>query len=86
MRRVMSGLVMLAGCDGAAKDSDSGASVHMLPITVGFRGAVGAEDFSCARPLTGLGTSSTTWTPEDFRLYVHDLVLLDDEGLRRFEE
>lgn len=76
------GIGLAIGCGDGGKDSDSGTAAHMLPITVSFRGAVGAEDFSCAGPLSGLGSSGSTWTPEDFRLYVHDLVLLDDEGGR----
>ncbi len=47
------------------------------PVTVTFRGVVGAEDFSCARTFTVNGSS---FTPRDFRLYVSDLQVLDASG------
>jgi uncharacterized repeat protein (TIGR04052 family) len=49
------------------------------PVTVRFRAVTGADDFSCTKSAS-LGTPATTFTPRDFRLYVHDVTLLDAQG------
>lgn len=63
---------------GAGAGSDSGADLQEVAIS--FRGAAGEADFACGSPISGLGLSGATWTPLDFRLYVHDLRLLTAEG------
>jgi len=72
--------LLLLGCTGKPDDTaDSGALVN-VPVTVAFRGVAGAADFSCEAPATGIGSTSTTWTPLDFRFYVHGFELLDASG------
>ncbi len=63
-------LAALGGC------SDSDAE----PITLSFTGVVGAEDFVCGESYDGLGSSNTSLTLTDFRLYVSNLRLVDRDG------
>ena len=49
-------------------------------VTVNFKGMVGSQAFSCTQTYAALGTAGTTWTPEDFRLYVHNFRLVDAGG------
>jgi uncharacterized repeat protein (TIGR04052 family) len=67
--------LVLAACDGG----------HMMPggeqaFTLRFKPTVGSEPFSCTRTYAGVGKSATTFTPMDFRLYVHDLKLVHHVG------
>jgi uncharacterized repeat protein (TIGR04052 family) len=48
------------------------------PVTIHFRGTVGADDFSCGRSFTVNGAS---WVPRDFRLYVSEVQVLDAKGV-----
>lgn len=79
-------LALLLACDHKDHDDtghgdDTGETGSGdLAVTLSFRGVVGDQDFACGTPYAGMGTSGTTWTPSDFRLYVHDVVLLDDAG------
>jgi hypothetical protein len=41
---------------------------------------VGSQDFACGQLYTGVGTTATTYEPKDFRLYVHNVRLLSEEG------
>lgn len=76
-------LSMLIACGGGDKN-DSDSSVYgtgqTQGVTINFAGMVGESDFSCAAPYEGVGATATTFTPLDFRLYVHDVALLDSSG------
>jgi len=50
------------------------------PMTIPFKAVVGSEDFACGRTYTGIGTTKSTIKPKDFRLYVHNVRLLDEKG------
>lgn len=75
-----------AGADAAPEASADAASeaspdvATSQAVTVRFRAVVGMEAFSCTRTFAGLGTTGTTWTPLDFRLYVHNVRLVTAAG------
>lgn len=50
------------------------------PVTIQFQGMVGDEMFTCGSSYSGLGTSSATVTPTDFRFYISDVALIDESG------
>jgi uncharacterized repeat protein (TIGR04052 family) len=50
------------------------------PVTVRFKAVVGAEDFACGHTYQGVSVSRTTIKPIDFRLYVHNVRVLDETG------
>ena len=50
------------------------------PLTLRFAAKVGATAFDCARTYPMLGTGNSTWTPKDFRFYVHDVRLVTATG------
>lgn len=58
------------------------AGVHAQDdmITLQFTGAVGDEVFSCGTVYEGLGAEETSTEFMDFRLYVHDIRLIDADG------
>ncbi len=45
-----------------------------------FKAVVGKEDFACGRSYSGIGTTKSTIQPKDFRLYIHNVRLLDETG------
>jgi uncharacterized repeat protein (TIGR04052 family) len=49
-------------------------------ILVRFAAEVGAVPFACGQSYSGVGSSSATITPADFRLYLSAIALLDAEG------
>lgn len=49
-------------------------------VTLRFAARFGENDFACGQSYEGLGTSGTTLTPEDLRLYVHDVRLVRADG------
>jgi uncharacterized repeat protein (TIGR04052 family) len=49
-------------------------------ITIQFRGQVGDEPFACGNLYNGIGLSSEQIIPADFRLYLHNLRLIDEAG------
>lgn len=51
-----------------------------VPIEIPFVALVGDEPFACGQSYDGLGTTGATVIPSDFRLYVHNIRLVDDRG------
>jgi uncharacterized repeat protein (TIGR04052 family) len=64
--------------DDTGHSDDTGSDG--VAVTLNFRGVVGDQDFACGTAYTGMGTTGTTWTPSDARLYVHDVHLVDASG------
>jgi uncharacterized repeat protein (TIGR04052 family) len=60
------------------------AAVHGIaqtqPVAIHFKGAVGAEDFACGQSYKDIGVTKSTIRPIDFRFYIHNVRLLDDNG------
>ncbi|AKU95467.1 hypothetical protein AKJ09_02131 [Labilithrix luteola] len=50
-------------------------------VTIGFEARVGADRFSCSKLAAGMGTTAATIEPLDFRVYVHDVRLIRDDGV-----
>lgn len=49
-------------------------------VTLRFAGVVGDAPFACGVPFTGLGTKGASAMASDFRFFVYDVELLDEEG------
>jgi uncharacterized repeat protein (TIGR04052 family) len=62
-------------------DSASEGGAHSDRYAIRFEAMVGNQPFSCSRtyPMMGMGAMST-WTPKDFRFYVHDVRLVTEDG------
>jgi uncharacterized repeat protein (TIGR04052 family) len=56
------------------------ANAQTQPVTIQFKGVVGAEDFDCGRSYKGIGATQSTIRPKDFRFYVHNVRVLDETG------
>lgn len=61
-------LVLLAACGGGPE------------VTLQFEGLVGGQPAECGGTYTGIGTSGSTLELHDFRLYVHGVRLVTDDG------
>lgn len=68
---ILSGLFLL-GCGTPEPTGD--------PITINFSAMVGDKSFSCGQTFTDLGTSKSSFRPQDLRLYVHDIKLVNSAG------
>lgn len=70
--RLLSGLACLL----AASCGDDGGE----PVEIRIAGMVGSEAFTCGATYSGLGTAGVDLTPTDFRMYVHDVRLVTEDG------
>lgn len=65
-------VAFLLGAHGFAADVQN--------VAIRFQAMVGREKFACGRTYEGIGTTGSRITPRDFRLYVHNLRLIDETG------
>jgi len=49
-------------------------------VTIRFQAIVGKEKFACGKTYEGIGTTNSRITPRDFRLYVHNIRVIDETG------
>lgn len=49
-------------------------------VTIRFHATVGTEKFACGKTYEGIGTTRSKITPHDFRFYVHNIRLIDENG------
>jgi uncharacterized repeat protein (TIGR04052 family) len=52
----------------------------LVPITLQFQARVGDEPFACGHQYEGVGLSGSSIIPADFRLYVHNVRLVNRVG------
>lgn len=77
--------LLMLGCGGAiALASPAAVSQSQVAspqaVSIQFRAMVGDRPFACGLSYAGLGTTDSTLTPADFRLYVSEVGLVDAEG------
>jgi uncharacterized repeat protein (TIGR04052 family) len=56
------------------------AQADTKEIAINFAAYVGEEEFVCGKSYQGVGTEESTVTPTDFRFYVSNVALIDQEG------
>jgi len=66
------------GGDGG--DAGTPADGGPLTVSIAFKAKVGTQDFACGTTYTGQGSTAVSVQPSDFRFYVQDLRLVDDQG------
>ena len=49
-------------------------------VSIRFAAQVNGKDFHCGDSFEGIGQTRSTITPRDFRFYVHNVRLIDDQG------
>lgn len=64
-------LGLLVSCDAGDRE-----------VTLRFAPRVGATPFACGQEFAGIGTTGASVTPLDFRVYVHDVALVNAAGER----
>ena len=82
-------LMALAGCSSTPEEASPSPSIEATPtpfpseraFEVQFEAQVGDEPFACDTSYPNMGTSASTFTPMDFRVYISELVLLDASGI-----
>jgi uncharacterized repeat protein (TIGR04052 family) len=70
----------LAACTSAPTGPAVNVTAGMQPVSVRFAAQVGGQPFACGRSYSAVGTSRSTITPSDFRLYVSEVALVDEAG------
>jgi uncharacterized repeat protein (TIGR04052 family) len=73
-------LLGLAACTSAPPANVASAPPGAQPVTLNFAAQVGGRPFACGRSYDGIGTTASTLTPTDFRLFVSEVHLLDETG------
>ena len=56
------------------------AQSNTQEVSIDFQGWVGEDEFVCGESYDRVGSSETTVTPTDFRLYVSQVALIDRDG------
>lgn len=66
--------------EAPAASPSSVSSAAQIPVTIEFQGRVGNKDFECGQIFDGVGLGNSSVKPNDFRFYVHNLRLVNDQG------
>ena len=71
---------------GCGDDHDHDDHDHETPaatqgVKINFALMAGDEAFGCDKSFAGLGRGGSTWSPRDAKLYVHDVKLINAEGV-----
>lgn len=56
------------------------AQADTKEVAIDFAAYVGESEFVCGESYEGVGTAESTITPKDFRFYVSDVALIDENG------
>lgn len=74
-----SGALLLAAC-GTPATPPAASGTGAQPVTLRFAAQVNGQRFACGQSYAGVGTTRSTITPSDFRLYVSEVHLIDASG------
>lgn len=69
-----------AGASAGVASAHDHAHMHMKRVTIRFAALSGTAPVSCAAPVTGLGTKSTTAALQDLRFYISNVRLTRANG------
>jgi uncharacterized repeat protein (TIGR04052 family) len=70
--------LLLAGCaSGPAQAPVAGGT---QPVSLRFASQVNGQPFECGKSYAAIGTTKSTITPSDFRMYVSEVHLIDSAG------
>lgn len=76
--RGVAALIMISVA--AACGDDSTQPELPIDVEVQFTAQVNGDTFTCGQSFAGVGTSSATITPTDYRFYVSDVTLISADG------
>lgn len=74
--------IIASGVWAAGCSDDKAVDDELAPtdVSLSFAASVGDQPFRCDQTFSGLGASGSTVEPLDFRLYVHDVRLVTEDG------
>lgn len=70
--------LLLAACAGAPIGGTGSAGT--MPVNLRFAAQVAGQPFECGRSYAAIGTTRSSITPSDFRMYVSEVHLIDAAG------
>ncbi len=70
--------LLLAACANAPAPTQGAAGT--MPVTLRFAAQVAGQPFECGRSYGAIGTTKSSITPSDFRMYVSEVHLIDAAG------
>ncbi len=70
--------LLLAACASPSTPGQGGAGT--MPVTLRFAAQVGDLPFECGRSYAAIGSTKSSVTPSDFRMYVSEVQLIDASG------
>lgn len=78
------GGLVVAGVVAAALSlpSQLQAEPPMRAVSINFRAVVGDRDFACGQSYDNIGVGRSTFTPSEFRVFVHDVHVVTRTGQR----
>ena len=75
---VLGSAALLTACGGSSTDSNDG--IDTRAISIPFEAFAGSTEISCGATLQALGSSGVDASLSDFKLFVHNVRLVTDEG------
>jgi uncharacterized repeat protein (TIGR04052 family) len=75
---LIGGFALLAAC--SSSNDSAVESNEVRDVSIAFTAEANNVAIDCDTQLTGLGTQNTNAALKEFRIYVHDVALLDDQG------
>jgi uncharacterized repeat protein (TIGR04052 family) len=78
------GGLVVAGVVAAtvSRPSQLHAEPPMRAVSINFRAVVGDRDFACGQSYDNIGVGKSTFTPSEFRVFVHDVHVVTRSGQR----
>jgi uncharacterized repeat protein (TIGR04052 family) len=73
-------IAIAVGAPSMIHQVSQGQNSQEQAVTINFLAKVGKQAFACGESYSDLGTAPTVVTPNDFRLYISDIALIDANG------
>jgi uncharacterized repeat protein (TIGR04052 family) len=75
----LSTTALLAACSSDSNDDDNTDYIEQ-DISISFMGHTGADHVMCGMTASNMGTGAASGMVTDFRVFVHDVTLIDEDG------
>lgn len=69
----------IIGC--STTNTNQPANSDMIPVKLNFKAQANGQDIECGKTYENIGTSKSKVSITDFRLYIHNVRLVDDKGV-----
>lgn len=76
---IISSGILITGCGGSSTSTNTPS--NNITLSIPFNAVAGEQKIACGEYLTGLGEAGSDVKIADFRMFIHDVKLITDQGL-----